>query len=288
MDHNYDTKSLSQFSIGKRILSILESHIVNRGNIPTKLLDIGCGPGNLTNEIYNSLNKHNVKITGMDVDQDALTKAKFKYKNISFIQNDIYHPLKLDEYDYIFSNEVLHWMPKVPERLLVQEHILYYFFEQRVKEEYKNWGLSNYKVSFNNIYRFLAPGGKAFLQFGLNHQLFNVYRTINEILRENFREHCKEIVYPLFYPELEEVIEIAEGVGFKVLHAQLMKEDLVEEDAEQIFNFIHGFSSNYLIQQLGNDQAETFFANLKKYFHEQDLASIKKDGWYHGFFVLEK
>ncbi|MBU9712822.1 class I SAM-dependent methyltransferase [Evansella tamaricis] len=292
MDTNYDTKSLSQYSIGKRIIAILESDFADqkkeKQQRATSLLDIGCGPGNLTNEIWKTLREYNVTITGMDMDANALKRAALKYPNVRFEQSNIYAPTLQGKFDYIFSNEVLHWMPKVPDVFEKQEHVLYYFFDEQHQKDYRSWGLGNYRSSWMNIRNFLSFGGKAFLQFGLDGQLKETYQLMNHLIKSEFPAHCSNIIYPLFYPTMEEVVEMGEELGFRILHQQLIKEDLVERTDEEIYHFIYGFSSNYLNAKLGKENGNKLFHVLKNTLTNMNVEKIRSDAWYHGFFVLEK
>ena len=71
------------------------------------ILDLGCGTGDLSKEI--SLN---AKVIGVDSSADMISKAKAKFPEVEFYQMDA-RELNFDfQFDAIFSNAVLHWIPE--------------------------------------------------------------------------------------------------------------------------------------------------------------------------------
>ncbi|MGN1316095.1 MAG: methyltransferase domain-containing protein [Acutalibacteraceae bacterium] len=77
---------------------------------PESVLDIGCGPGNSTNQLFEHFPK--VNLLGIDSSDNMIDKAKKSYPNLNFrkciIPDDID---ELEKYDLIFSNACLHWIP---------------------------------------------------------------------------------------------------------------------------------------------------------------------------------
>ena len=77
---------------------------------PKTILDIGCGPGNSTNKL--SMFFPNSDILGIDSSDNMLNKASETYPNLKFKKCCIPDELELiDNYDLIFSNACLHWIP---------------------------------------------------------------------------------------------------------------------------------------------------------------------------------
>lgn len=113
----YDQSHSFVSKYGKQILSYLDP---KKGEI---ILDLGCGTGDLTNEILLS----GAKVIAVDNSAEMIVTAKSKFPGIEFYQMDARH-LKFDfQYDAIFSNAVLHWIPEkeiVIERMysLLKEH----------------------------------------------------------------------------------------------------------------------------------------------------------------------
>lgn len=85
--------------------------LINRINIePNTILDIGCGPGNSTVQLFKRFPE--ADILGIDSSDNMLEKAAKSYPEIKF--QKCFVPDGLDElgkFDLIFSNACLHWIP---------------------------------------------------------------------------------------------------------------------------------------------------------------------------------
>lgn len=77
---------------------------------PQNILDIGCGPGNSTSVLKKMF--PNANILGVDSSENMIKRAKESYSDIDFRLCDVTTELDtLDEYDIIFSNACLQWIP---------------------------------------------------------------------------------------------------------------------------------------------------------------------------------
>ena len=78
--------------------------------VPKSILDIGCGPGNSTNQLLTFF--PNSDILGIDSSDNMLNKASKTYPNLNFKKCFVPEELEtIDNYDLIFSNACLHWIP---------------------------------------------------------------------------------------------------------------------------------------------------------------------------------
>ncbi|MDD6084917.1 MAG: methyltransferase domain-containing protein [Oscillospiraceae bacterium] len=86
--------------------------LINRIDItPKAILDIGCGPGNSTNRLYEKFS--NAEILGIDNSEDMLQNAIKSYPELNFEKCSVPDELdNLKNYDLIFSNACLHWIPE--------------------------------------------------------------------------------------------------------------------------------------------------------------------------------
>ncbi len=82
---------------------------------PKKIVDIGCGPGNSTAVLERRY--PDAEILGVDASPEMLEKARHAHPNLCFQQLDVETELsKLDtDYDIVFSNACLQWLPHHPE-----------------------------------------------------------------------------------------------------------------------------------------------------------------------------
>ncbi|MDH6366641.1 MULTISPECIES: methyltransferase domain-containing protein [unclassified Breznakia] len=88
------------------------------------ILDIGCGPGNSTNQLYQKY--PNAHIIGIDSSEDMIDKARKDYPHLNFQQVDVTKDLyTLNEtFDLIFSNACLQWVPNNEKVLQELFHML--------------------------------------------------------------------------------------------------------------------------------------------------------------------
>lgn len=78
---------------------------------PERILDVGCGPGNSTNILYDRWPK--ASITGIDNSQTMLDQAKMINNSINWVLCDAGGDLAhLGKFDIIFSNAALQWLPQ--------------------------------------------------------------------------------------------------------------------------------------------------------------------------------
>jgi trans-aconitate 2-methyltransferase len=76
---------------------------------PKSIIDIGCGPGNSTQVLVNRW--PNAKITGLDSSSSMIRKAEQDYPNQEWIVADALTYDPEIEYDIVFSNAVIQWIP---------------------------------------------------------------------------------------------------------------------------------------------------------------------------------
>ena len=282
MAENYEEHSKSQQNIGLRLIE----KFIPKLQDDKSLLDIGCGPGNLTFETYKRVHGKGVSLFGMDIDAAVIKKAQSKYENIDFFVGSFFDDRPIKKYDYIFSNEAIHWTPQVPEEYSSKDGIIYYFFTSEDKLKYREWGLSNLTKTFKFIDASLSD--KAILQFGLDLQLYNVYDAINTTLLELFPHDLKKINFPLFYPTLEEAQDIiAKHTTLKVELCEVESVSLSEDTPESVLGFIKGFTHNALVGTLGEDGVKIFYERLLEKITNQ-IERVSKDQWKHCTLHLSK
>jgi SAM-dependent methyltransferase len=281
MADTYDENSKSQMSIGLLLVNKLLPSVADKST----LLDIGCGPGNLTNEIYKLSHGKEIAISGMDIDRNAIKKAQSNFPHINFFVGSFFTKKLPTRYDYIFSNEAIHWTPLIPKEFFNENGIIYYFFSEKEKNKYREWGLNNLKNTLMFIDNNVAK--KAIIQFGLDGQLFNIYRVINETLLELFPSSMKDIKFPLFYPTFKEVKNIIENnTKLMIENHEIKTVDLTESSTDEILGFIKGFAHNSLIGVLGREKLNKVYDKLKQNI-ENDIEHIRKDQWNHCILELK-
>ncbi|XP_067203366.1 juvenile hormone acid O-methyltransferase-like [Linepithema humile] len=122
--------------------------------ISGKCMDIGCGPGDVTNDILLSSLDPNAVIIGTDILQSMIEYANMTYsdeKRLGFEVLDIQTknlPEKyVLEFNHIFSFHTLHWCKDI-------------------------------RQAFENIYRMLRPGGTMVTLFVASYDAYNVFELM--------------------------------------------------------------------------------------------------------------
>ena len=75
-----------------------------------RILDLGCGPGNSTENLLNKYNDSTV--IGFDSDDNMLEKARNDHQSIEFIKGFAPNDFELlsGKFDLVFSNACIHWI----------------------------------------------------------------------------------------------------------------------------------------------------------------------------------
>jgi trans-aconitate methyltransferase len=114
-----------------------------------RILDLGCGTGTLTAQIA----ARGAHVTGIDRSQAMIESAREKYAALRFEAKDGQDLAYAAEFDAVFSNAALHWMPRAADVL-------------------------------RGVERALVPGGRFVAEFGGAGCVQTVVSAVSEILRE--------------------------------------------------------------------------------------------------------
>ncbi|AEE13753.1 Methyltransferase type 11 [Thermodesulfobium narugense DSM 14796] len=175
---NYDNKVHFVSEFGKEVLKLLSPM---SGEI---ILDLGCGTGDLTYEIY----RLGAIPIGVDCSTTMIERARKKYPEIKFFV-DFAESFRLkDPVDAVFSNAVLHWVKKA-------------------------------SLAIESIYLALKGGGRFVAEFGGRGNVDSVIKAICKVLSRYEIDAAK--LNPWFYPSVEEYASLLENQGFKTIEAYL-------------------------------------------------------------------
>jgi trans-aconitate methyltransferase len=114
-----------------------------------RILDLGCGTGTLTAEIA----RHGAVVTGVDRSEEMIASARAKYSELCFDVVDGQELAYSSEFEAVFSNAALHWMPRAADVVC-------------------------------GVRRALVPGGRFVAEFGGAGCVATVTRAVSEILNE--------------------------------------------------------------------------------------------------------
>lgn len=96
----YEARHSFVFKLGEDLLNVLNPKPGER------ILDVGCGPGQLTAKIA----ERGAEAIGLDVSPEMIGQARQNYPKLKFVLEDAARMNFFQEFDAVFSNAALHWM----------------------------------------------------------------------------------------------------------------------------------------------------------------------------------
>jgi trans-aconitate methyltransferase len=114
-----------------------------------RILDMGCGTGTLSAAIA----RHGAAVTGVDQSPEMIASAREKYDSVHFDVADGQDLQYEEQFEAVFSNAAIHWMPRADDVL-------------------------------RGVERALVPGGRFVAEFGGSGCVATVVKALAEILAE--------------------------------------------------------------------------------------------------------
>lgn len=174
----YDTKMGFVSQLGKAVLDLLAPQ---EGE---KVLDVGCGTGDLTAAIAAS----GAVPVGIDLSPEMIQKAREKYPSLTFVAANAETYRTEQPFDAVFSNAALHWM-------------------------------KNPAAVIESIWLALRPGGRFVAEFGGKGNIQAIFAAISEELANSGIAAAER--NPWYYPSIAEYSTLLERQGFTVVYASL-------------------------------------------------------------------
>ncbi len=211
----YKDKHAFVFEYGESLIELLDVKPDDR------ILDLGCGTGNLTK----SISKLTENVVGMDYSSDMISSAKNNFSEIQFFKKDA-SDFDFDmPFDSIFSNATLHWVLE-------------------------------YRSCIKSMYRNLNVGGKVVLEFGGKGNVELIINSLRKYLEKyNYIEQSN--LKQWYFPSIGEYCQVLEQEGFRVTLAQHYDRptELVESD-NGIKDWLNMFAKNFFINLKETDRVE--------------------------------
>ncbi|WP_214483427.1 class I SAM-dependent methyltransferase [Bacillus sp. SM2101] len=202
----YDDKQHFVSNFGKELIELLNPQ---EGE---EILDLGCGTGDLANEIF----QFGSVIVGIDSSEEMIQQARSKYPSISFLIQDGETFLTHDKYDAVFSNAAIHWMKQT----------------SKVVE---------------NISHALKPGGRFVAEFGGKYNVETIIKAISSVLYSEFGIDAS-VRNPWYFPSVGEYTTLLEEHGFTVHYAQYFDRPTLLADQEEGLNhWLDSFASDFFV-----------------------------------------
>jgi trans-aconitate methyltransferase len=173
----YETSHAFVWERGREVVELLAPQPGER------ILDAGCGTGQLTDEIQ----RKGAYVTGADCSLAMLEKAHANFPHLDLVLADIAALPFRNSFDAVFSNAALHW----------------------VREAVR---------AAASISASLKPGGRFVAELGGSGNCARVLAATRQALRESGVENPPN---PWFYPSIAEYSTLLEQSGFEVTFATL-------------------------------------------------------------------
>ncbi len=200
----YQDKHAFVWRYGASLLELLEPQTGER------ILDLGCGTGQLTAEIARS----GALVTGLDSSAEMLSDARKNFPDLEFVLADASSFHLPEPFDAVFSNAVLHWVKHAD-------------------------------GAVSSISRALRPGGRFVAEFGGKGNIASVQAALRAVLGPVADEQS-----PWYYPSIGEYAPILERHGLEVRNATLFDRPTPLEGENGLEQWLRMFGQTYLHQFL--------------------------------------
>lgn len=204
------------------------------------ILDLGCGTGQLANEI----SSFGANITGMDNSPEMIAAARAAYPHIRFDVKDATDFSYAEPFDAIFSNAVLHWINE-PEKVIAC------------------------------MYGNLKPGGRLVLEFGGKGNVQSITHAVHTVMRQ---EGLADKIPPdrWYFPSIGEYTSLLERHGFEVSSAILFDRPTPLSGEEGMENWLRMFG-DFFFRRLTPEQKENVLHKAVAYLKP---AYYQPNTWY--------
>lgn len=193
-----------------------------------KVIDLGCGTGELTQYLVNTL--LNATVIGLDESKTMLAKTNIlaPQANLSFIQRTVQAEAERPEqYDLIFSNACLQWLP-------------------------------DHAVLYPKLIKKLRPAGQLAIQIPSNHD-FVVHQLLRQlIVQEPFYTASQHFSRPTSVLTISEYAKILYEQGGKDIQVFEKVYPHVLHDANAVFDWALGTTILPYLDSLPSDMRPEF------------------------------
>lgn len=174
-----------------------------------RILDVGCGTGQLTQQIA----ERGADVLGIDSSPDMIGQARQNFPRLRFALQDAVSMTFANEFDAVFSNAALHW-------------------------------ILNAEGAVQSMARALRTGGRLVLEMGGRGNI----RQIHEAVEAAFREHSSAALPAPrnYFPSVSEYTTVLEAHRFEVQNAVLFDRPTPLEGERGMEQWIKQFCAFYL------------------------------------------
>jgi len=195
----YQNQNSFVWQFGASLLELL------RASAGERILDIGCGTGQLTAEIARS----GARVVGLDNSPEMLAEARKNFPSVAFEQGDATSFQFQQPFDAVFSNAALHWVKDQP-------------------------------AAAASIARALRPGGRLVAELGGKGCIASVIGALRTVLGPRAEGLC-----PWRFPSIGEFAPLLEQQGLEVGQACLFDRPTPLEGENALQDWLRMFAGAY-------------------------------------------
>jgi trans-aconitate methyltransferase len=179
------------------------------------VLDLGCGAGELASAIAST----GATVVGLDGSPEMIAAARRRAPELEFVVGDGQALGYSAEFDAVFSNAALHWMPRAAEVA-------------------------------RGVKRALRPGGRFVAEFGGHRCIATVREGVGQALRKRGEDPSAWLQW--YFPSVAEYVALLAAEGFEVKLAHLFDRPTPVEGDDGLAVWLRTFAPR-LAEKLGAD-----------------------------------
>lgn len=225
---DYAAHSSGQFTWAQELIDKL-----NLGG-DESILDLGCGDGKVTALLAGQVPDGSVIGVDSSTSMVALARERFPPStnpNLTFKVMDATYLTFQNQFDIVFSNAVLHWIP---------DHL----------------------AVLKGIYHSLRPGGNALLQMGGKGNAAGILAVLNQLMfQDAWRPYFQNFILPYSFYGLEEYGRWLPLSGLTTLRVELIPKMMAHHGEDALAGWIRTTWLPYL-ERLPTGLRETFISQL--------------------------
>lgn len=213
----YDDKHDFVSQLGTGVLELLNA---TKGE---RILDLGCGTGDLTNKI----SKSGADVTGMDLSETMIVKAREKFPDLKFNVGNAETFRTTESYDAVFSNAALHWM-------------------------------KNATNVVEAISRSLKESGRFVAEFGGKGNIEKIIAAIKTVLGQHHGIITADLD-PFYFPSVGEYANLLESQGFHVTYCiHFDRPTPLKDGVNGLKHWLDIFSDDYFQQLSPSEKLKAY------------------------------